>query len=245
MQPTYFQKIALSPNMTASENIDFPLAVHKQDPAEVERRVEGTAATLGISHLLDRLPGQLSGGERQRVAMGRATVWRHSVFLLDEPLSSLDARLRTRLRLEILSYARKSGATTISITHDQAEAMPLSDRIAVMRDGVLQQVGTPRISLIRGTVYAPIDGATAVSLGAQQLPLPMPLSRDHQMLRVVQGNPLLIGLHPEAARIADHARATEFERPLTDIIDHVEFQGRYEVVQRPRPRPKDLEASLQ
>lgn len=133
-----------------------------------------------------------------------------------------------------------------------------------MRDGVLKQVdtpgglyalpanafvasfiGTPRISLIRGTVYAPIDGATAVSLGAQQLPLPMPLSRDHQMLRVVQGNPLLIGLDPEAARIADHARATEFERPLTDIIGHVEFQGRYEVAQRPRPRPKDLEASLQ
>ncbi|MFK3730343.1 ABC transporter ATP-binding protein [Streptomyces sp. NPDC088090] len=239
-----FQNFALYPNMTASENIGFPLAVHKQGPAEVERRVESAAAALGISHLLQRLPGQLSGGERQRVAMGRATVRRPSVFLLDEPLSSLDARLRTRLRLEILSSARKSGATTVYVTHDQAEAMALGDRIAVMRDGILQQIdtprslyalpanafvasfiGTPRISLIHGTVYAPIDGAMAVSLGAQQLPLPMPLTRDHQMLRVVQGNPLLIGLRPEAVRITDRARATEFERPLTGIVEHVEFQG--------------------
>ncbi|MFF8513468.1 TOBE domain-containing protein [Streptomyces sp. NPDC015492] len=125
-----------------------------------------------------------------------------------------------------------------------AEAMALGDRIAVMRDGILQQVdtprglyalpanafvasfiGTPRISLIHGTVYAPIDGVMAVSLGAQQLPLPMPLTRDHQMLRIVQGNPLLIGLRPEAVRIADRTQATEFERPLTGIVEHVEFQG--------------------
>ncbi|MFF9472610.1 ABC transporter ATP-binding protein [Streptomyces roseolus] len=239
-----FQNFALYPNMTAAENIGFPLAVHHQDPAEVERRVETAANSLGIGHLLERRPDQLSGGERQRVAMGRATVRQPSVFLLDEPLSSLDARLRARLRLEILSSAHKSGATTIYVTHDQAEAMALGDRIAVMRDGVLQQVdtprglyalpanafvasfiGTPRISLIHGTVYAPIDGAMAVSLGAQQLPLPMPLSRDHQILRVVQGNPLLIGLRPEAVRIAERARATEFERPLTGMVVHVEFQG--------------------
>ncbi|MFF9150499.1 ABC transporter ATP-binding protein [Streptomyces sp. NPDC014861] len=239
-----FQSFALYPNMTAAENIAFPLAVQKQDPTEVSRRVDSAAHALGISHLLERLPHRLSGGERQRVAMGRATVRQPSVFLLDEPLSSLDARLRTRLRLEILSAVRKSGATTIYVTHDQAEAMALGDRVAVLREGILQQVdtpqglytlpanafvasfvGTPRISLIHGTVYAPIDDAMAISLGAQQLSLPMPLSRDHQMLRVMQGSPLLIGLRPEAVRIAERTLASPFERPLTGIVEHVEFQG--------------------
>ncbi|CAM5308994.1 ABC transporter ATP-binding protein [Streptomyces griseomycini] len=239
-----FQNFALYPNMTAAQNIGFPLAVHKQDPADASRHVEAAAHALGISHLLDRLPGRLSGGERQRVAMGRATVRQPSVFLLDEPLSSLDARLRTRLRLEILSTTRKTGATTIYVTHDQAEAMALGDRVAVLRDGILQQVdtprslytlpanafvasfvGIPRISLIHGTVYAPIDGALSLSLGAQQLFLPVPLSRDHQMLRVMQGSPLLIGLRPEAVRIAEPTQATPVERALTAIIEHVEFQG--------------------
>ncbi|MFE9138905.1 ABC transporter ATP-binding protein [Streptomyces sp. NPDC007355] len=239
-----FQSFALYPNMTAAENIAFPLAVQKQDPAQVSQHVESAAHALGISHLLERRPHRLSGGERQRVAMGRATVRQPSVFLLDEPLSSLDARLRTRLRLEILSTVRKSGATTIYVTHDQSEAMALGDRVAVLRDGILQQVdtpqglyslpanafvasfvGTPRISLIHGTVYAPIDGAMAISLGAQQLNLPMPLSRDHQMLRVMQGSPLLIGLRPEAVRIAERTQAGPFERPLTGIVEHVEFQG--------------------
>jgi multiple sugar transport system ATP-binding protein len=239
-----FQSFALYPHMTAAENIAFPLAVQKQDPAQVSQRVASEAHALGISHLMNRLPSRLSGGERQRVAMGRATVRQPSVFLLDEPLSSLDARLRTRLRMEILSTVRKSGATTIYVTHDQSEAMALGDRVAVLRDGILQQVdtpqglytlpanafvayfvGTPRISLIHGTVYASIDGAMAISLGGQQLSLPTPLSRDHQMLRVMQGSPLLIGLRPEAVRIAEHTQATQFERPLTGIVQHVEFQG--------------------
>ncbi|WP_326657360.1 ABC transporter ATP-binding protein [Streptomyces sp. NBC_00385] len=239
-----FQNFALYPNMTTAQNIGFPLAVQKQDPAQVESHAASVAQTLGIDHLLQRTPGQLSGGERQRVAMGRAVVRRPSVFLMDEPLSSLDARLRARLRTEILSITRRTGATTIYVTHDQAEAMALGDRVAVLRGGILQQVdsprnlyalpanafvasfvGTPRINLLHGTVHAPVDGVMTVSLGAQQLALPYPLTRDHQMLRVVQGRPLLIGLRPEAIRLAEHSRATPFERPLTGIVEHVEFQG--------------------
>ncbi|MEW2127918.1 ABC transporter ATP-binding protein [Streptomyces sp. NPDC007259] len=239
-----FQSFALYPNMTAAQNIGFPLTVQKRDPAEVDTHATTVAHTLGIDHLLQRTPHQLSGGERQRVAMGRALVRRPSVFLMDEPLSSLDARLRARLRTEMLSVTRRTGATTIYVTHDQAEAMALGDRVAVLRGGTLQQidsprnlyalpanafvasfVGTPRINLLHGTVHAPIGEPMRLSLGAQHLPLPHPLTRDHQMLRVVQGRPLLIGLRPEAIRIAEHSHATPFERGLTGIVEHVEFQG--------------------
>lgn len=206
--------------------------------------VQSVAQTLGIDHLLNQIPGRLSGGERQRVAMGRAVVRRPSVFLMDEPLSSLDARLRARLRTEMLAVTRSTGATTIYVTHDQAEAMALGDRVAVMRDGILQQVdtprglyalpanafvasfvGTPRINLLHGTVYAPVDGVMALNFGSQKLTLSYPLTHDHQMLRVVQGQPLLIGLRPEAIRIAEQTHATAFERAMTGVVEHTEFQG--------------------
>lgn len=141
-----FQSFALYPNMTTAQNIGFPLAVQKQDHDQVSTHVQSVAQTLGIDHLLDQIPGRLSGGERQRVAMGRAVVRRPSVFLMDEPLSSLDTRLRNRLRTEMLAVTRSTGATTIYVTHDQAEAMALGDRVAVMRDGILQQVDTPATS---------------------------------------------------------------------------------------------------
>ncbi|MBW5249346.1 ABC transporter ATP-binding protein [Streptomyces sp. P01-B04] len=239
-----FQSFALYPNMTTAQNIGFPLAVQKQDPDQVRAHVQSVAQTLGIDHLLNQIPGRLSGGERQRVAMGRAVVRRPSVFLMDEPLSSLDARLRARLRTEMLAVTRSTGATTIYVTHDQAEAMALGDRVAVMRDGVLQQVdtprtlyalpanafvasfvGTPRINLLHGTVYAPVDGVMALNVGAQKITLSYPLTHDHQMLRVFQGQPLLIGLRPEALRIADKTHATAFERAMTGVVEHTEFQG--------------------
>jgi multiple sugar transport system ATP-binding protein len=239
-----FQSFALYPNMTTAQNIGFPLAVQKQDHNQVSARVQSVAQMLGIDHLLDQIPGRLSGGERQRVAMGRAVVRRPSVFLMDEPLSSLDTRLRTRLRTEMLAVTRSTGATTVYVTHDQAEAMALGDRVAVMRDGILQQidtprnlyalpanafvaafVGTPRINLLRGTVYAPVDGVMALNFGAQKITLSYPLTHDHQMLRVVQGQPLLIGLRPEAIRIADQTHATTFERAMTGVVEHTEFQG--------------------
>ncbi|MDK1473888.1 ABC transporter ATP-binding protein [Streptomyces sp. 549] len=239
-----FQSFALYPNMTTAQNIGFPLAVQKQDHDHVAARVQSVARTLGIGHLLDQIPGRLSGGERQRVAMGRAVVRHPSVFLMDEPLSSLDARLRARMRTEMLAVTRSTGATTIYVTHDQAEAMALGDRVAVMRDGILQQidtprnlyarpanafvasfVGTPRINLLHGTVYAPVDGVMALNFGAQKIALSYPLTHDHQMLRVVQGQPLLIGLRPEAIRIADQTHATAFERAMTGVVEHTEFQG--------------------
>ncbi|MET7476212.1 ABC transporter ATP-binding protein [Streptomyces sp. NPDC005648] len=238
-----FQNFALYPNMTSRGNIGFPLRV--ENPSEDPRpRVDATARMLGIEDLLDRFPSQLSGGERQRVAMGRAIARHPSAFLMDEPLSNLDAKLRNHLRAEMASLTRELGVTTVYVTHDQAEAMSLGDRVAVLRGGVLQQVGTPRavyalprnvfvaafigtprINLLRGLVRAPLDGAMTVSLGKQYLRLPEPLCLDHQLLRVQQGREVIVGLRSEAIRIAKHSSARPGEVPLTGLVEHVEFQG--------------------
>ncbi|MEE1930841.1 ABC transporter ATP-binding protein [Streptomyces sp. TRM 70351] len=195
-----FQNFALYPTMTAAENIAFPLTARGGDGHATAQAVNTVADRLGIRSLLSRVPAQMSGGERQRVAMGRAVIRRPSVFLMDEPLSSLDARLRVRLRTEILSVVRRTGATTVHVTHDQAEAMALGDRIAGLHDGTLQQigtpeelyalpasafvasfVGTPRINLVHGALYAPIDGAMTISLGPQRLVLPQEMAQAHQL----------------------------------------------------------------
>ena len=138
-----FQNYALYPHMTVRENLDFGLRLRKTPPAEIRRLVDETAAMLGITHLLDRKPRQLSGGERQRVALGRAIMRKPSVFLFDEPLSNLDAKLRVQMRAEIKKIQKQIQTTTIYVTHDQIEAMTMGSRIAVMKDGRLQQVGTP------------------------------------------------------------------------------------------------------
>ncbi|MGB7934284.1 MAG: ATP-binding cassette domain-containing protein, partial [Gammaproteobacteria bacterium] len=139
-----FQNYALYPHLSVRENIAFPLRMKKLPAAEIERRVAETAAILELGELLGRKPGSLSGGQRQRVAMGRAIVREPVAFLLDEPLSNLDARLRTQMRAEIARLQRRLGTTTIYVTHDQTEAMTLGDRVAVMREGVIQQTGSPR-----------------------------------------------------------------------------------------------------
>ena len=138
-----FQNYALYPHMTARENMVFALRLRKQPAAEIERRVSEAAAMLGIEALLPRTPRQMSGGERQRVALGRALVRHPSVFLFDEPLSNLDAKLRVQLRREIGRLHRRLSATMIYVTHDQVEAMTLGDRIVVMQAGHVQQVATP------------------------------------------------------------------------------------------------------
>ncbi|MEU1516534.1 ABC transporter ATP-binding protein [Streptomyces sp. NPDC005811] len=238
-----FQNFALYPNMTGRDNIGFPLRIEtpRADPGP---RIEATARMLGIEDLLDRFPAQLSGGERQRVAMGRAIARHPSAFLMDEPLSNLDAKLRNHLRAEMSKLTRELGVTTVYVTHDQAEAMSLGDRVAVLRGGVLQQVdtpravyalprnvfvaafiGTPRINLLRGVVRAPLDGAMTVGLGKQALRLPEPLCLDHRLLRVQQGREVIVGLRSEAVRIATLAEARPEETHITGLVEHVEFQG--------------------
>ncbi|MFD7289474.1 ABC transporter ATP-binding protein [Streptomyces sp. NPDC059863] len=238
-----FQNFALYPNMTNRDNIGFPLLL--ENPREDRtQRVEATARMLGIESVLDRYPSQLSGGERQRVAMGRAISRRPSTFLMDEPLSNLDAKLRSHLRAEIAQLTAELGVTTVYVTHDQAEAMSLGDRVAVMRGGVLQQVsaprevyalpenvfvaafiGTPRINLLQATVFAPLDGRMSIDLGKQRLPLPEPLSSDHQLLRIQQGRQIIVGLRSEAARIAAPSQARAGEVALSGIVEHMEYQG--------------------
>ncbi|WP_411083737.1 ABC transporter ATP-binding protein [Streptomyces sp. cmx-18-6] len=238
-----FQNFALYPSMTNRANIGFPLRL--ENPGEDNTaRIEATARMLGIEHILDRYPAQLSGGERQRVAMGRAISRRPSVFLMDEPLSNLDAKLRNHLRAEIALLTRELGVTTVYVTHDQAEAMSLGDRVAVMRGGVLQQVspprevyalpdnvfvaafiGTPRINLLQAVVHAPLEGRMSIDLGRQRLALPEPLSPDHQLLRIQQGRRIIVGLRSEAVRIAPPSHARPGEVALSGIVEHVEYQG--------------------
>lgn len=138
-----FQSYALYPNMTVAQNIAFGLEIRKVPKEERRRAVDRVAAMLQIGHLLDRKPGQLSGGQRQRVAMGRALAREPKLFLFDEPLSNLDAKLRVEMRAEIKLLHQRTQTTTVYVTHDQVEAMTLGDRIAVMKDGLVQQFGTP------------------------------------------------------------------------------------------------------
>jgi len=137
-----FQSYALYPHMTVFDNIAFPLKMKKLPMSEIEKKVKEVAEFLKISHLLNRKPGQLSGGEKQRVALGRAIVRNPDVFLMDEPLSNLDAKLRIYMRAELKRLQKELGVTTIYVTHDQVEAMTMADKIAIMNQGVLQQVGT-------------------------------------------------------------------------------------------------------
>jgi multiple sugar transport system ATP-binding protein len=139
-----FQNYALYPHMTVYKNIAFPLQIAKQRKEEVEAAVRRAAGILGLEGLLQRLPGQLSGGQRQRVALARAIVREPQAFLMDEPLSNLDAQLRIQTRLELIQLHQRLGITTIYVTHDQIEAMTMGHRIAVMSEGVLQQIGTPQ-----------------------------------------------------------------------------------------------------
>jgi len=166
-----FQSYALYPHMTVAENMGFALKIAKNDKAEIRQRVEAAAKILDLTEYLDRKPKALSGGQRQRVAMGRAIVRQPQVFLMDEPLSNLDAKLRVQTRTQIAALQRRLGVTTVYVTHDQVEALTMGDRIAVMKDGVLQQVGTPRdmYDTPANVFVAGFIGSPAMNIGTYQV----------------------------------------------------------------------------
>jgi multiple sugar transport system ATP-binding protein len=216
-----FQSYALYPNMNVAQNISFALEMRKVPKAERAAAVQRVATMLQIEHLLDRKPGQLSGGQRQRVAMGRALARNPKLFLFDEPLSNLDAKLRVEMRAEIKLLHQRTRTTTVYVTHDQVEAMTLGDRIAVMRDGVVQQFGTPDDIYTRPATrfvaefigspamnMLPVDAA---SLGAEVLTVQgtsIALGVEQQAaLRRQPAAGLVIGLRPERVQLGEHGVA--------------------------------------
>src|SRR4051794_12149411 len=205
-----FQDYALYPQMSVRQNLAFGLKIRKLDKAEIERRVTEAAGFLGIGPLLERKPRELSGGQRQRVALGRALVRDPQVFLMDEPLSNLDAKLRAQTRAEIRRLQREVGTTTVYVTHDQVEAMTMGDRIAIMRDGLLEQVGDPDSVYERpaNTFVASFIGSPAMSLarmGAERLNGTVSLTLgDVRLDTGADGevaSDVIVGVRPEHARL--------------------------------------------
>ncbi len=209
-----FQNYALYPHMTVHENMSFGLRLKKFPKEEINRRVDEAARILDISELLERKPKQLSGGQRQRVAMGRAIVRNPKVFLFDEPLSNLDAKLRVQMRIEIKKVHQKVRTTTVYVTHDQVEAMTLADRVVVMNHGVIEQVGTPtdlyhhpRTRFVAGFIGSPAMNFIPCDLtdeGGQLnlrinnvLSLPIPAARAGKYAHHKGNGSLLLGIRPE------------------------------------------------
>jgi len=227
-----FQNYALYPQMSVKQNLAFGLKLRKLRKDEVERRVSAVAKILGLTDLLERKPGALSGGQRQRVAMGRAMVREPKAFLMDEPLSNLDAKLRVQMRGELARLRARLGTTTVYVTHDQVEAMTLGDRVAVLRAGVLQQVDTPQalfkhpvnlfVAAFMGSpsmnlVHADVrDGS--LSFGGYTLPLPPDASADGLSGRVI------LGIRPSDFEDATLGRDPQL--PTIDVdVDVVEELG--------------------
>ena len=212
-----FQNYALYPHMTVRDNMSFALMLAKQSKGEIETRVKKAADILGLAALLDRYPRQLSGGQRQRVAMGRAIVRDPQVFLFDEPLSNLDAKLRVQMRTEIKELHQRLKTTSIYVTHDQIEAMTMADKIVVMRDGLVEQIGdplslydapnntfvagfigSPAMNMVPGT--ARLKGGSAHIEFASDVTLPLPVGA-----RAADGQNVLYGMRPEHCLLAEGA----------------------------------------
>lgn len=232
-----FQDYALYPHMTVRANLEFPLKMRGQPRAEVAHRVAWAAELLGLGGLLDRLPRQLSGGQRQRVAMGRALVRQPAVFLMDEPLSNLDARLRVQIRAELSGLLDRLGATTLYVTHDQAEAMTLGDRVAVLDHGRLQQVAPPRElyeqpanTFVAGFIGNPpmnlfparpiaVDGGFGLRLGEQTVALAFPADVTERW-RAWLDTPLTAGIRPEHLHLV-----TDDDGGLRATVSDAEYLG--------------------
>jgi multiple sugar transport system ATP-binding protein len=233
-----FQNYALYPHMTVAQNIGFALKLRKLPKAELDAKVKEAADILGLTDWLDRKPGQLSGGQRQRVAMGRAIVRQPSVFLMDEPLSNLDAKLRVQMRAEVARIQRHLNVSTIYVTHDQIEAMTMGDRVTVMREGRLQQVDTPQhlydnpdnifVAAFIGSpamnLYDAVVGENvrSIKLGSQEIDLPEAVVLKRPGLRGYAGKDVVVGLRPEHLP-AESAEATGPK--LVGDVDLVEALG--------------------
>jgi len=225
-----FQNYALYPHKTVLQNLAFGLQQHKVPNAEIQERVREVSSLLTLNELLDRKPAQLSGGQRQRVAMGRALARKPRVYLLDEPLSNLDAQLRTQLRADLKQLHQRFGTTTIYVTHDQVEAMTLGDRIGVMSDGKLLQLGTPQEIYRR-----PANVFVAGFIGSPPMNLLSASAADGRLdagdlVLEVSGAPagdLVVGVRPEALRLA---AGTTAEQALPVRVEVVELLGHETIV---------------
>jgi multiple sugar transport system ATP-binding protein len=229
-----FQDYALYPHMTVFGNIAFPLEVSGTSKTEVETRVKAAAESLGISQFLDRKPKQLSGGQRQRVALGRAIVREPEVFLMDEPLANLDAKLRVHMRAELKNLHQKLGTTTLYVTHDQVEAMSMGDRVAIQKDGILQQVGTPEdvydrprnmfvggfigspaMNMLKGTL-AKRDENIEIDLGISRFALP---SWAKEAVKEAERSEVVLGIRPEHTTIGKcQKKAIEAKVSFVELI---------------------------
>ena len=232
-----FQNYALYPHMSVADNIGFALKLRKVPKNDLRQQVSEAAGILGLTNWLDQKPGQLSGGQRQRVAMGRAIVREPSVFLMDEPLSNLDAKLRVQMRAEVSRIQRKLGVATFYVTHDQTEAMTMGDRVAVLNNGSLQQcdvpqvlydrpknifvaafIGSPSMNLYEASLS---DDRTTLSLGSQSIMLPEELFKVRSRLTNYAGRKLVIGARPEHLTIAG-----ESDQPyIKGDVDLIEALG--------------------
>ena len=237
-----FQNYALYPHMTVAENIGFALKLRKVPKAEARKRIAETAEIIGLTDHLDRKPRQLSGGQRQRVAMGRAIVREPQVFLMDEPLSNLDAKLRVQMRAEILRIQRQLRVTTVYVTHDQVEAMTMGDRVAVLRRGVLQQfdepqrlylqpanmfvasfIGSPAMNMLEAKLERDGDGLVC-RVGSATLKLPASVLSARPALAGYAGRSIAVGIRPEALDHAGRTNGGDGDR-LRGIVRVVEALG--------------------
>jgi multiple sugar transport system ATP-binding protein len=232
-----FQSYALYPHMSVRENLAFGLKLRKVPKPEIERRVKEAAETIQLDKLLDRKPKELSGGQRQRVALGRAIVREPAVFLMDEPLSNLDAKLRVQTRAEIARLHQRLKTTVVYVTHDQVEAMTMGQRIAVMNEGLLQQVGTPQVlydtpinRFVAGFIGSPSmnfvevhmdgtgDGARLVGPADWSIPLP---SRYREAATPRAGRTLIAGFRPEHLDIGEGNSSVGTFRARADVVEYL------------------------
>jgi multiple sugar transport system ATP-binding protein len=250
-----FQSYALYPHLTVYDNIAFGLRLQKVKKKEIDRRVQEVARILGVEQLLKRKPRALSGGQRQRVAMGRAIVRQPHAFLMDEPLSNLDAKLRVQLRAELARLLDELGTTTIYVTHDQVEALTMGDRVAVMRRGELEQVdtpqqlydrpvnvfvggfiGSPAMNMVEARLE-PSNGTLAAAVGSQRIVFGDEKLNAHPALRAYEGRTIILGIRPENLEDAALAPETAPDRRLrgsvvlrealgSEIVAHFDIDAR-------------------